>query len=313
MRLDDIYVSMHYEYGQRWDMPLDQVDRFLANVPRLSKSSFLLQSRFMERNHSFVLDARYVNPTLQAGLHSRLSFQRAGSTIIGLSGESTETTSVTENFTPYLTLQWTPQYRVQLSSPFRTQIDRADPQLNNATYSFNQRGRGRLFSFKISNAVSLQSLRSRLYLDGFLTDYKYGSILYDRTRTGASLSFDFPVLPFLRAVPKASVYQDSYIVKRVRILNTGGDQSGTAQTGELPRISGRSDNGKAYGCDLVLDFGKQWRSKAAFLMENVSSSIREFNSTRTTFEAGLSYAWPSSAFVARRLSRFTDSTLAEEF
>lgn len=304
VRFYDFYFNTHYVYSQDWGTTYDQLsERFFKRWFKDFKSeNFAFPTKSLLRNHEFTLDSRYVVGPVQAGLLTRLWWTRVGSTAFGSKEEVENTTTlvVGENFVPYIGYRHGRFYQGEFAMPFRTEINREDELASNKTYDFQLRGRGRVFSFLFNNRFNFQNIRSILYASAFLYEFKYNAIQSDKTRFGLNLSLDFPVVWRLRASPKFSFYQDSFILNRIRIAK------------ENPEVK-RKDVALSYGFLGYADFNKRHRVKAEFAIESVESTIREHNSNQVIISFGYSWAYPTTANVVRKTQRFKDDVYSEEY
>ncbi len=311
LRTENLLFNIHYRYSQDWDTDFDQVSKFGSWIKGPKADTFLFPTNRLLRLHEIESDMRFVQPLFNFGLFSRLTWGLTGSQFFGGKDEYSETLVVAENFVPYFGFRYKRFYRGQIYMPLRTEINKEDELLNNTTYSFSTKGRGRLFSFGLNNAFFFRQIDSLLYADTFLSEYKYYSLQNDHTRRGGALSFDFPVVWALRAVPKFVYYIDDFSIQRVRIKNF---VKGNAQeVNEPPILIGRKDTFLGYGLSLYYDLNSQERIYFEFDQEQSTSTIPEFNVSRRTLEFGYRWSLPKSVILVKRVGRFTDNSFAEEF
>jgi len=313
LRTDRLFFNLHYKYSQNWSTDYAQVERFMDKwFKRRTADNFIFPTKGLLRTHEVASDLRYLFSPFQAGLFTRFSLGRIGSSSLGESLEEAETIVKTENFVPYVSFKYDRYYRGQVSMPFRTEINKDDPRLSNASYSFNSEGRGRAFSLRLSNGVYVPAFDSLLYLDLYRLESKYASIQNDRTRTGVSTSFDFPVVWNLRVSPRAVYYNEKFLVSRVGIRDykkSNASKLVKQKAEEFPR----EDTYLSFGLFTYWDFTRSSRVDFSLLRETTTSTITVFNVVRNVLMLGYSYAWPSTGVVVKRVDRFSESPYAEEF
>jgi hypothetical protein len=313
LRTESFLFNIHYKYSQNWSTDYAQVERFLDKwFSQRKAENFIFPTKSLLRTHEIAWDLRYIYQAFQAGLFTRLSWGRVGSRMFGEELEEAETVAKTENFVPYLSYKHDRYYRGQLSLPFRTEINKDDPRLSNASYSWDSEGRGRAFSVRLSNGVYVPPWDSLLYLDLYRLEYKYASIQNDRTRTGLSASLDVPVVWQLRVTPRLVYAKDGFLVPRVR---QKGYTKATASSliNVKPQEVVRGDTFLSYALFAYYDVSSSSRIDFSMLRENTTSTLPEFNVMRSQFVLGYSYSWPTTSTVSKRVDRFSESPYAEEF
>ena len=313
IRTKHFLFNTHYKYSQNWGTDYLQVDRFFDRwFDTFKGEDFLFPTKSLLRIHELAWDIRGLWNPFQLGLFSRLSFARVGSSTFGDKLEEAETVVSSENFVPYFSYKYERFYRVQFSMPFRTEINKDDPRFSNTTYSFSSNGRGRIFSFKLSNAAYIEPIESLVFLDLVRQQLKYASIQNDRIRNGVSSSLDFPIVFGIRATPRVGYYQDSYLVNRPRI-------PGYTKKKAKDLINTKAIEAERKDTYLTLGLGVGWaidensKVELALSRESNTSSLPEFNQTRNEIRLGYTYSWPNSNTVGKRVDRFTESPYAEEF
>lgn len=313
LRTDNIFFNLHYKYSHNWSTDYAQVERFFDKwFSNRRAENFLFPTKSMLRTHEIASDLRYLAQPFQIGLFTRLSISRLGSKTFGEELETAETIVKSENFVPYVSYKYDRYYRGQFSMPFRTEINADDPRLSNASYSWKSEGRGRALSLKLSNGIYIPPIDSLLYLDISKLEFKYASIQNDRSRTGVSSSFDFPVIWDLRVSPRAVYYKEKFIVDRIRI--PGYKKSNAASLiAEPAKEFPREDTYLSFGLYTYWDFSRTARVDFSLLRETSTSTITEFNVVRNVLLLGYSYSWPSTNVVVKRVDRFSESPYAEEF
>jgi hypothetical protein len=313
LRTDNVFFNLHYKYTQNWSTDYSQFERFMERwFKRFKAEDFVFTTKSMLRTHELASDVRYLFAPFQAGLFTRFSLGRIGSKALGEELEEGETVVKTENFVPYVSYKYDRYYRGQLSMPFRTEINDDDPRLSNASYSWKSRGRGRSFSLKLSNGAYVPAIDSLLYLDIYRSDFKYAAIQNDRTRTGVSVSFDFPIVWNIRTSPRTVYYQEKFLVDRVRIKGYKKSEAERLKKTEASEVP-RKDTYLSFGLFSYWDFSRTQRLDFSLLRESSTSTISEFNSMRNVLLLGYSYSWPSTGLVVKRVDRFSESPYAEEF
>ena len=313
LRTDHVLFNLHYRYTQNWGTDYVQFQRFVDKWFSTRKAAdFVFPTKTLLRTHETGSDLRFIANPFQAGLFSRITFSRIGSATFGESLEEAETLVVSENFVPYVSYKYEKYYRGQLSFPFRTEINRQDPRLSNASYSFSSKGRGRVFSLKLSNGVHIPRIDSLFYIDLLHTELKYASIVNDRKRNSVSANFDFPVVWALRISPRASYAKDEFIVEAVRIPDYSNSKA-KALLKERAQLTKRNDTFLSFGLYSYWDFDKSSKVYVSLSRDNTTSNLPEFSQMRSSLVMGYSYSWPSTNTVGKRVDRFSESPYAEEF
>jgi hypothetical protein len=313
VRTKHFLFNIHYKYNQNWGTDYLQVDRFFARwFDTFKTEDFLFPTKSLLRSHEIAWDMRGLWNPFQAGLFSRLNFGRVGSSFFGEPLEEVETVVVSENFVPYVSYKYDRFYRAQLSSPFRTEINREDPRLSNTTYSFSSKGRGRIFSLKLSNAGFIEPIESLVYLDLSHQQLKYASIQNDRVRNGASASVDFPVAFGIRVVPKLGYFKDEYLVNRPRIPGYTKKKATELINTKAIEVA-RNDTFLTLGLSVNWSIDDNSKLDLTLSRESNTSTLSEFNITRNELVLGYTYSWPTQSTVSKRVDRFTESPYAEEF
>jgi hypothetical protein len=313
IRTEHVMFNTHYRYTQNWSTDYTQVERFLGSYFDTYKAQdFLFPTKSLLRVHEIAFDLRGIWNPVQAGLFTRLSWARVGSSTFGEKLEEAETVATSENFVPYVSYKYDRFYRAQFSIPLRTEINRDDPRLSNTTYSISSEGRGRILSFKLSNAGYIEPIDSLVFLDLFQTQLKYSAISEDRTRLGLSGSFNFPIVETVRASPKVGYFRENYIVNRARIPGYSKEKAKDLINVKAEEVE-RNDNYLSLGLSLHWDFSANSRVELDVARESNTSSLPEFNKTTNFLKLGYTYSWPSQNMVSKRVDRFVESPYAEEF
>lgn len=311
LRIDNFFMNAHYKYSQDWGSKQSQVftfwDEWLSGGRRTAEN-FIFRTDSLLRTHEFVVDARYVEDDFLAGLFSRLTYSRIGSSLLGTENETAETLVLTENFVPYFAFKYDRYYRGQISLPFRTELNREDEGLNNKSYLLSPKGRGYpTVSLLVNNAFILPSLRSIIHLDLFRYEYIYQAIQNDRTKMGVSAAWDLPLVKNLRIAPKFLIAHESYFVPRTRMTESS---PGVYTPAEKARV----DFFWSGGLSVYYDFNRQNRVSFDIGIADNKSNIPEFNSQRLPIIlVQYAYSWPTTAQVNKRAFRFSETTFAEEF
>lgn len=312
IRANDLFFNVHYTYRQDWSTNEGQAAQFASRwFSSPSEETFLFRTQDLLRTHELAADLRYLHPYFQAGLFSRLSIGRVGSSLLGADFEEARTVVKSENFVPYVTFKYGRYYRGQFSLPFRTEINEDDPRLSNATYSYDGRGRGFLLSYDLNNGFFIPSINSLVFFDLFFHQFKYASIQNDRSQIGTALAFDFPVIWRVRAAPKIVYHVSNFVADRVRI--EGFKRRESRESEAVPTLIERQDKFLGSGGSIYVDHESRHRFSANFLFNMTTSTIPEFNIVQEVYTFTYTYSWPRTSLVQKRVQRFQENTFAEEF
>jgi hypothetical protein len=310
----------HYRYAQDWSTDFGQVDRFRSQWFSAPKAStFLFPTKSLVRTHEAAADARFLFPeevagiSLSVGSQFLLSAGRTGSSFLGEDSESAETIWAMENMAPYVQARIGRALRSQVIFPYRTFINKTDPEQSFATYSWSSTGRGRLYSVLVKNEVPLPAIQSSLFVDFRYYQLKYSSLTLDRNRPGFSFMFDFPVFSRLRASVKGAYDLDVFYLPKVRIASFRRGMSG--ETTEASKEFDRRDSNYSVGASAYFDLDSEQTHRifVDFSMTQIVSTIAEFNGEKQFFLAGYRWAFPGAPQLMRRMRRFHEDTYATEF
>lgn len=312
IKFDNFFANIQYQYSQNWETDYNQIETFKKKWFSSPKTEyFIFPTNSLLRTHGLSSDLKYLKADFQLGLFSQLTMARIGSKYLGQKLEESETVAVSEKFVPYVSYKYKTFYRVELSSPFRTEVNREDKRLSNASYSWSGRGRGRLFSVQMRNAGYVPSIKSIFYLDLFKYEYRYASIYSDRVQTGVVGRVDFPIWKTIRAQPTLFYGKNKFIVERTRIPGFG--KGAPLQNNNPPELKERIDNLVNIEINVNMLINKQMRIDASVAKNDVNSSIAEYNSSTTLFKLKFNYSYPNVEYVIKRIQRFQDGTYSEEF
>lgn len=153
------------------------------------------------------------------------------------------------------------------------------------------------------NLFYLPKISSTASLTLNLTNKKSASIQNDSRKMGVKFSMDFPIAFNIRMQPFLKYDRENFILQRIRINN---ETDGSASLVE------RVDSIIGSGGQAYFDLSRNWRFNFTLGFESTQSTLSDFSGSKMTYVGGLSYAWPVSRAVIRRLDRFTDSLSAEE-
>jgi hypothetical protein len=310
----------HYRYAQDWNTDYGQADRFSSQwFSTPTASTFLFPTKSLIRTHEAAAEVRFAFPQEVAGVSLSLGSQfllaagRTGSSFLGEESEAAETVWLMENMAPYVQARFGRQLRTQIVFPYRTYVNKIDPEESFATYSWSNTGRGRLFSFFVKNELPLSAIQSTLFFDFKLYQLKYSSLTLDRNRPGFSFMFDFPVFDALRASVKGAYDLELFYLPKVRIASFR--RGSRDETAEAAKEFDRRDANYSFGSSAHYDFDveKNHRVFVDFSMTKIVSTIAEFNGSKMWFLAGYRWAFPGAPQVMRRLRRFEEGTYASEF
>ena len=312
IRAEDLYFNIHYSYLQDWKTDQNQVQQFGKWFGDPRAENFLFRTQDLLRSHELASDLRYVNDPIQAGVFTRFTIGRVGSSLLGEDFESARTVVKSENFVPYVSYKYGRIYRAQLSMPFRTEINTEQPILSNASYAFGSSGRGLLLSANLNNGLFIPLINSLVYLDLFYLRNKYASIQNDRDQIGTAVSIDFPVIWRIRAAPRLVYYQQDFVADRVRISCFRKTQ-GPEECSESPTLVKRKDTFLGSGGQVYYDWTANSRFVGNFAFNRTTSTIPEFNKVEYLFTLSYIYSWPKTSLVQKRTQRFQENKYAEEF
>ncbi len=316
----DFSFFTHYRYAQIWWTDFPQLARFSSQWLGSPKAeTFLFPTKAMVRTHEWASELRYSLPdpvwgvNLNAGVQTLLSIGRTGSALFGQQLETSDTVWKMENMAPYVSLRYGNQFRTQLVFPFRTYLDKVNPQASYATYSWSNAGRGKLFSVYSRNEIGLHDIRSYLYFDIRYYQLKYSALTLDRNRPGIALTFDFPVFQNLRIAAKGAYETERFFLPKVRIpsFQKGSRDETTDPAEEFTR----SDARYSYGGTLYYDMGetRNHRFFVSYSSTSIVSTIEEYNGQKNTYSGGYQWSFPGAFQIARRTKRFSEETYAGEF
>ena len=299
-----LLFNTHYIYNQNWETDTDQLRTFYTywfNSPQMD--TFVFPTRSLSRAHSLSFDMRFVNKGLQIGVFSRLQWERAGSTYIGESFERTETTTVSENFTPYLAYLYNKFYRIQLSIPFKTEINKEDSRLSYQMYSYNIP----LASVDLNQALYIKPIKMLIYNQLFYRAYKYSSLTNDQTHYGVSLGMDSPLFWKIRIKPQVTYIHKTYSLGRLfRPRSSSAGQS-------LVSVINRNDEFIRGGAGLELNLTPRWRWELNYSYDTNFSSLPLYESQRHFAAIFLTYSLPSTEQTVKMTHRFLDENYAQDF
>jgi hypothetical protein len=103
--------------------------------------------------------------------------------------------------------------------------------------------------------------------------------------------------------PYVKYDSEKYILQRIRIDNI---------TDGAAELLQRTDSILGTGGQTYFDLNKNWRFSFQFAYESTQSTLSDFSGSRMSYQGGLTYSWPITRPVLRRLDRFSDSLTAEE-
>lgn len=316
VRVGSFLFIAHYKYHQSWGTDGNQIQRFYDSwLNNPSAETFLFPAKSLIRTHSLASEMRgiiYENATGFAttlGLYSQINLKRQGSSFLGEKDEVAETVSANEYFIPYAMFRFGAGYQSRIAIPFRTDIDRQDPLLSNSTYSFNNRGRGRLLSAVWLNELAFANLRSLLNADFFYLQYRYASITEDRDRMGAATKFEFPIWDRLRMIGRFLYGMDTFFLDKVRIPKSSSTGIGVPE--EIERV----DTTYKFSISAYYDFdrARHHRVNGRFNLAQTISTVAEFNTQANTIYLGYSYTLPRTGTVTRRVNDFDEDYYESEF
>jgi hypothetical protein len=317
----------HYRYLQDWWSDPGQMTRFTSGwISSPKADTFAFPTKSMVRRHELASDIRYSEPSpilgfqVNLGAQAYLAWARTGSKILGEKLELAETSYAEEGLSPYLLIRYGQQYRGQILMPFRTVVNKENPDETFATYSWSAKGRSRVFSFIFNNEMPLRGIDSALFFDFRLYQYKYSSLTLDRTQPSFSAALDFPVFGTLRARGMGAYEIERYYLPKVRIPGMHakeGDGAGPNSSEDMEEAQDfdRRDTKYSGGVRSYFDFGEKLahRLSVDFSMMKSFSTVAEYNAGKMLFMAGYRWALPSAAQVERRVERFQEGTYAGDF
>lgn len=320
IRVGTFMFITHYRYKQSWGTDGNQIQRFWdswLNSP--AAETFLFPTKSLIRTHSLAAELRsiiYDNPgqfSFTTGVFTQLNIARQGSSLLGEEDEVAETITENEYLVPYLLARFGSTFQTRLAMPFRTDIDKQDPLLSNATYALSSRGRGRLFSLVSLNELNFQQLRSLMSMDLFYLRYRYASITEDRDRMGAALALQFPLIGDLWVTGRFLYGVDQFFLDKVRIPKTPGEGStgGSARPEEIARLDTTYKFGVYAHYDL--DRLRHHRLNLEFNLAQTISTIPEFNTSANMIYLGYTYTLPKTSTVEQRVDRFDEDYYEPEY
>jgi hypothetical protein len=297
--------TTHYRYSQNLRTNEDQAAKFGQWFKTFKSADFIFPTRDMLRSHELVSEIRYSKSPFQLGLHAMLDFERVGSNagFLGAPNEVSDSVRNVEQVVPWIQWRIPGTYIATLYSPLRTEINKEDPRISFTTWSLRQAGRGVFISLVQDNLFYLPKISSTANLSLNLTNKKSASIQNDSRKFGAKFSMDFPIAFNIRLQPFIKYDRETFILPRIRI-NNATDGSAT--------LIDRVDSILGSGGQTYFDLSRNWRFNFILGFESTQSTLKDFSGSKMSYVGGLSYSWPLSRSVIRRLDRFTDSLSAEE-
>lgn len=259
----------------------------------------------MLRSHELVTEIRYSSNPWQIGLHGMLDFERVGSSanFLGEPNEVADSVRNIEQVVPWIQWRIPGVYIATLYAPMRTEISKEDPRNSYTSWSFRKTGRGVFLTAIQDNLFYLPNISSTAGLTFNWTNKKSASIQNDSSRLGVKASLDFPIAFNIRAQPFLKYDVEKYVLPRIKIDNI---------TDANAMLLNRSDSVFGMGGQAYLDLNKSWRMSFVFNYESLQSTLSDFSGSKISYQGGLSYSWPVTRQVLRRLDRFSDSLTTEE-
>jgi hypothetical protein len=305
VKRNNLSFTTHYRYSQNLRTNEDQAGKFGQWFKSFNSADFIFPTRDMLRSHELVSEIRYSMTPFQFGLHAMLDFERVGSnaSILGAPNEVSDSVRNVEQVVPWLQWRIPGTYIATLYTPLRTEINKEDPRTSFTTWSMSSAGRGMFMSVLQDNLFYLPKISSTASLTLNLTNKKSASIQNDSRKMGVKFSMDFPIAFNIRMQPFLKYDRENFILQRIRINN---ETDGSASLVE------RVDSIIGSGGQAYFDLSRNWRFNFTLGFESTQSTLSDFSGSKMTYVGGLSYAWPVSRAVIRRLDRFTDSLSAEE-
>ena len=305
VKRNNISFTTHYRYSQNLRTNDEQAARFGKWFNTFKTTDFLFPTRDMLRSHELVTEIRYSLNPWQLGLHAMLDFERVGSSasFLGEPNEIADSVRNIEQVVPWAQWRIPGVYIATLYTPMRTEINKEDPRNSFTTWSMKNSGRGIFISAIQDNLFYLPKISSTAGLTLNWTNKKSASIQNDSSKLGMKASMDFPIAFNFRMQPYVKYDSEKYILQRIRIDNI---------TDGAAELLQRTDSILGTGGQTYFDLNKNWRFSFQFAYESTQSTLSDFSGSRMSYQGGLTYSWPITRPVLRRLDRFSDSLTAEE-
>jgi hypothetical protein len=305
IKRNNISFTTHYRYSQNLRTNDDQLERFKKWFSTFKAEDFIFPTRDMLRSHELVAEIRYSNSPFQMGIHSMLNFERVGSSanFLGAPNEVADSFRNIEQVVPWVQWRIPGTYIATLYSPMRTEINKEDPRNSFTTWSFQRAGRGIFLSAIQDNLIYFPKIFSTANVTLSWTNKKSASIQNDSSKLGVKTVMDFPIVWNIRMQPFFRYESEKFILPRIQINN---------QTDGSATLEKRTDSILGTGGQVYFDLNKNWRFSFALNFESNNSTLSNFAGSKMSYFGGLSYSWPLTRPVLRRLDRFSDSLSAEE-
>lgn len=299
-----------YRYAQDWQSSSSQANLFWYQwFQDPSMKNFLFPTRSLLRTHDLATDLRFTWEKWQLGFFSKLSWNRVGSSLLGENLEETQTSSLGEIFSPYLSLLINQIYHVQFSLPFRSEVYQDARRLSNKSYSFGGE-EGFFLSYRMRNGLLIRPWKSIFKADFEFQQFRYASIQYDKEWFWLNLALNLPFLGSTRLEPLFSFQMEPYLVQIPKIPKF---QENPIQNEQDSTLHQRTDVSFLLGLNFFLYFTSQWSLQTHFDYQSSSAGteLPEFTTSEVNFFLKMIYSLPKTSTIVRRLQRFNDPIFIE--
>jgi hypothetical protein len=305
IKRNNVSFTTHYRYTQNLRTNEDQAAKFGQWFKTFKSADFIFPTRDMLRSHELATEIRYSMTPWQFGIHAMLDFERVGSSagFLGAPNEVSDSVRNVEQVVPWFQWRIPGTYIATLYSPLRTEINKEDPRNSYTTWSMRQVGRGVFISAIQDNLFYLPRISSTANVTLNWLNKKSASIQNDSSRLGARFSMDFPIAWNIRLQPFVRFDREEFIIQRIKINNiTDGSAS----------LIKRTDSIIGSGGQAYVDLSRNWRFVFNLNYESTQSTLSDFSGSKMAYQGGVTYSWPLTRPVLRRLDRFNDTLAAEE-